>query len=66
MKYIYFVRHLESAELLGAFSTKADAKTWAKDHSGFTRAELKLSKMPDGLGINGAKTEVTISWDNQS
>jgi hypothetical protein len=59
-QYIYLVRYKQCGTLLGAFTVKHEAHTWAKDHAGHPLEALQLSSMRDG--VYGDKTESNINW----
>jgi hypothetical protein len=60
-QYIYFVRYNACRTLLGAFTVKYEAVTWAKRESKHPLEHLQLSRMADGL--HGDKTETVIPWE---
>jgi hypothetical protein len=61
--YIYFVRIKNDRSLLGCFTVKREARTWAKRWCGehYPLERLQLSSMHDGL--NRDKKETAIPWD---
>jgi hypothetical protein len=62
-QYIYFVRIKATGDLLGAFTVKHEARTWAKNWCGpiYPLERLQLSSMRDGIGCD--KTETPIAWE---
>lgn len=59
-QYIYFVRYRQCDTLLGAFTVKREACTWAIEYSGYPLESLKLSSMRDGITD---KIEQDIDWE---
>jgi hypothetical protein len=59
--YIYLIRAKDSNTLLGGFTVKHEAHTWADRESKQPRSNLQLYRMQDGL--NKTKTEEATPWD---
>lgn len=59
-KYIYFVRKRVSTQLLGVFTVKREANSWAFIN-GWTPDNAALSRMRDGVGED-EYPETEIDW----
>lgn len=61
--YVYLVRIKETTALLGCFTVKHEANTWARKWCGelYPLDRLQLTSMRDG--IHGDKTELIVPWD---
>ena len=60
--YIYHIREIGDTTLLGSFTVKHEAHTWADRFSGHPREALQLSRARDGVHAEG-KSEVLVPWD---
>lgn len=58
---IYLIRLTDNHELVGAFSSKQLARTWAK-RSVYALDQLELSAIYDGLGEIVGKSEFCREW----
>lgn len=62
-QYIYLIRDQATLRLLGCFTVKHEADSWAVRHSGYLLDDLQLSRMLDGLHVN--KAEELIPFTGQ-
>jgi hypothetical protein len=60
-QYIYLIRYKACRTVLGGFTVKHEAHTWAQNTSGHPIAHLQLTRMRDGIGY--MKDEEDIPWD---
>ncbi len=62
--YIYLVRFKATKALIGAFTVKQEAITWAKRWCGdiWPLEKLQLSSMRDGL-LENVKEEKVLPWN---
>ena len=59
--YIYLIRLKGCGDVVGAFTVKKEANTWAVEKSGYPLESMSLSSMRDGIHAN--KTEKPLPWE---
>ena len=62
-QYIYLIHTNASGTMLGAFTVKHEANSWADLESRQPLEHMRLTRMEDG--IHGDKTETPVPWDIQ-